>query len=54
MLAAQASRAARLAAADDVLENTASIADLRRAVDGLHAHYLRLATATPAPKDDLT
>lgn len=43
MLAAQASRAARLARADDVLPNDAGIADLERAVDRLHDQYLRLA-----------
>jgi dephospho-CoA kinase len=41
-LAAQASRAERLAAADDVLENLGSVADLRQAVDRLHRRYLEL------------
>ena len=36
ILAAQASRAARLAAADDVLLNAGTVADLRQAVDRLH------------------
>jgi dephospho-CoA kinase len=40
---AQASRAARLDAADDVIVNSGSIADLRQAVDHLHERYLRLA-----------
>jgi dephospho-CoA kinase len=40
---AQASRADRLAAADDVLTNEGTIADLRRAVDRLHQRYLHLA-----------
>jgi dephospho-CoA kinase len=44
-LAAQASRAERLAAADDVLENLGSVADLRRAVDRLHRRYLELVAA---------
>ena len=36
ILASQASRAARLAAADDVLLNTGTVAELRQAVDRLH------------------
>jgi dephospho-CoA kinase len=43
ILASQASRAARLAAADDVLSNTGSVAELRQAVDRLHEQYLQLA-----------
>ncbi len=43
ILASQASRSARLAAADDVLRNTGSVPDLRQAVDWLHERYLRLA-----------
>jgi len=46
-LAAQASRAARLAAADDVLVNSGTVADLRQAVDGLHRRYLELAAEMP-------
>ena len=46
-LAAQASRAARLAAADDVLVNSGTVADLRQAVDRLHRHYLELAADMP-------
>jgi dephospho-CoA kinase len=45
IVAAQASRAERLRAADDVLENTANIAALHAAVDRLHARYLALAAA---------
>jgi len=45
ILASQASRSARLAAADDVLLNTGTVTDLRQAVDRLHAQYLRLAEA---------
>jgi dephospho-CoA kinase len=48
MLAAQAGRDARLAVADDVLDNTGSLADLDAAVERLHARYLALA-ATPGP-----
>jgi dephospho-CoA kinase len=43
ILASQASRSARLAAADDVLQNTGTVMDLRQAVDRLHERYLRLA-----------
>lgn len=52
ILASQASREARLAAADDVLENNGSVADLRQAVDVLHEKYLHLAE-TPADRKDL-
>jgi dephospho-CoA kinase len=45
ILAAQASRSARLAAADDVLPNIGTVTDLRQAVDALHGRYLRLAEA---------
>ena len=51
ILASQASRAARLAAADDLVSNTGSVTDLRQAVDGLHQQYLRLAAEQP-PKGD--
>jgi dephospho-CoA kinase len=42
-LAAQASRAERLAAADDLLENLGTVAELRQAVDRLHRRYLEIA-----------
>jgi dephospho-CoA kinase len=45
ILASQASRSARLAAADDVLPNAGTVTDLRQAVDQLHERYLRLAEA---------
>lgn len=45
VLAAQASRAERLKAADDVLVNTGSVPELRQAVDELHRRYLELAAA---------
>ena len=44
IMAAQISRARRLDAADDVIDNGGSLADLHRQVDGLHALYLRLAS----------
>jgi dephospho-CoA kinase len=43
ILAAQASRSARLSAADDILPNTGTVTDLRQAVDRLHERYLHLA-----------
>ncbi|MGO9037437.1 MAG: dephospho-CoA kinase [Steroidobacteraceae bacterium] len=45
ILAAQANRAVRLEAADDVLVNSGTVPELRHAVDGLHQRYLRLADA---------
>jgi dephospho-CoA kinase len=42
-LAAQASRAARLRAADDILANTGTVTELRQSVDRLHHRYLELA-----------
>jgi len=45
ILASQASRSARLAAADDVLLNAGTVTDLRQAVDHLHERYVRLAEA---------
>jgi dephospho-CoA kinase len=43
ILASQAGRSARLAAADDVLQNAGTVTDLRQAVDCFHERYLRLA-----------
>lgn len=43
ILAAQASRAQRLAAADDVVENEGDLATLTGQVDALHARYLSFA-----------
>jgi dephospho-CoA kinase len=48
ILAVQAGRAERLAAADDVIVNTASPAALRADVERLHQRYLALAAA-PSP-----
>jgi len=45
MLAAQAPRAARLAAADEVISNTGSLDDLHAAADALHHQMLERATA---------
>jgi dephospho-CoA kinase len=51
ILASQASRAARLAQADDVLLNTGTVAELRHAVDRLHAQYLQLAQTSSSRRD---
>lgn len=45
ILAAQAGRAARLAAADDVIVNTATPSELNAAIAALHLRYLALAAA---------
>jgi dephospho-CoA kinase len=45
ILAAQASRDARLSVADDVIVNTGTLADLARFVDTLHENYELLAAA---------
>jgi len=45
MLAAQASREARLAAADDVIVNDGDLGAVRDRVAELHAHYLNLGAA---------
>jgi dephospho-CoA kinase len=51
ILAAQAPRASRLQAADDVLVNAGSVAELRHAVDGLHDRYLRLVAGLAQNKE---
>lgn len=45
ILAAQASRATRLQAADDIVQNTGTLAELRGHIDALHQSYLQLAAA---------
>ena len=47
VLAAQAARASRLSAADDVIVNSGTVPDLRQAVDRLHQRYLEIAAARP-------
>jgi dephospho-CoA kinase len=47
IIAAQAPRAARLKAADDVILNSGTISDMRSAVDQLHHRYLKLAGVIP-------
>jgi dephospho-CoA kinase len=46
IMATQLGRAARLEAADDVIDNSRDPAHLRRQVEALHARYLQLATAS--------
>lgn len=45
IIASQASRAQRLRQADDILENTGSLEQLRTQVEDLHQRYLKLAQA---------
>ena len=45
IMANQVTRGARLAAADDVIDNSRDRAYLRRQVEALHARYLQLAAA---------
>lgn len=45
IMATQVSRAARLAAADDVIDNSRDQAQLHREVEALHRRYLQLAAA---------
>ena len=48
IMAAQASRAERLAHADDVIDNDGALSTMRLAVDALHAKYLALARGRTA------
>ena len=48
IMAQQASRAARLAAADDVLDNSGTLEALRAQVAALHARYVKIATPARA------
>jgi dephospho-CoA kinase len=45
IMANQVTRAARLAAADDVIDNGGDLTQLRRQVETLHARYLQFAAA---------
>lgn len=49
-LAAQTDRETRNAAADDIVDNSGSLADLETRVSELHAHYLELASNCPQGK----
>jgi len=51
ILSSQATRAARLGQADDVLLNAGTVAELRQAVDSLHAQYLQLAQTSSSRRD---
>ncbi len=44
IMAHQASRAERLAAADDVIDNGGTLDALRKQVGALHARYLKMAS----------
>lgn len=46
MIAAQTDREARLAAADDVIDNSGDLAATRRQVEQLHRRYLELASSS--------
>jgi dephospho-CoA kinase len=52
IMSTQLPRAARLAAADDVLHNDGDLAALRRETEALHRRYLSLATTSGAATDD--
>jgi dephospho-CoA kinase len=45
IMASQVTRAARRAAADDVIDNSRDLAHLRREVEALHRRYLQLSAA---------
>ena len=45
IMASQVARAARVAAADDVIDNSRDLAHLRGEVEALHRRYLQLAAA---------
>jgi len=47
IMASQVSRDARLAAADDVIDNSRGLAQLHSQVEALHARYMQLAAADP-------
>ena len=46
ILAAQVSRSSRLAAADDIIDNSGSLQALIESIDRLHRHYLQLAESS--------
>ena len=52
MLAAQASREARLAVADDVIHNNSDIAHLRDQVENLHRQYVAAAKSRAHPQSE--
>lgn len=54
MLDAQMSRDARLALADDIIDNSGSLEDLHSAVESLHARYLELAATHSATRSSTT
>lgn len=54
MMSAQSSRAERLAIADDVIDNSGSLADLQRQVAALHPCYLKMASIQDASGQDMS
>ena len=54
MMLAQSSRAERLAIADDVIDNSGSLADLQRQVAALHPCYLKMASIQDASGQDMS
>lgn len=50
IMSAQAGRHERRAAADDVIENDGDLDSLRKQVEILHAHYLKLAQGSSDPR----
>jgi dephospho-CoA kinase len=50
LLGAQAERTARLAAADDLIENSGGLVELAGAVGRLHENYVTLARRAPFPR----
>ena len=51
ILSSQASRAARLGQADDVILNSGTVAELRQAVDRLHEKYLQLGQTSSSSRN---
>jgi len=46
IMAAQLSREERIAKADDILDNSGSVAKLHAKIDRLHEYYLRIALSS--------
>ncbi|GHU09998.1 dephospho-CoA kinase [Betaproteobacteria bacterium] len=53
MMSAQSSRAKRLAIADDVIDNSGSLADLQRQIAALHPRYLKMASVQDASEQNI-
>lgn len=50
IIAAQTSREARRAAADDIVDNSSSLAELHRQIDALHTRYISYSCIRSSPK----